>query len=53
MMLVANQSPKIIGTTENLFVWVQMNEIVPSASSKSIDGTTTSRVLNVPTLTKQ
>jgi hypothetical protein len=51
MMLATNQSAKITSTGECPLVRVQMNEMVSFASSKSTDGTTTSRVPNVPTPT--
>jgi hypothetical protein len=50
MLLVANPSVENIGTSECPHVRIQMNEIVRSTSSKSTNGTTTSKVPNVPTL---
>jgi hypothetical protein len=41
MVLVANASVEITDISEHQLVQVQMNEIIPHVSSRSLDGTTT------------
>jgi hypothetical protein len=47
--MVAANPGEVTGTDEHPHVHVQMNEVVPSASSGSTDGTTTDVVASVPT----
>ncbi len=49
MVLAANPGGEITGTDEHPHVHVRMNEVVPSASLGSTDGTTTDVVASVPT----
>jgi hypothetical protein len=49
MVLAANSGGEITGTDEHPHVHVRMNEVVPSASLGSTDGTTTDVVASVPT----
>ncbi len=49
MVLAANAGGEIINTCEHWFVRIQMNKIIPRASSKNPNGTTTSGRPIIPT----